>query len=310
MIKKLIILTIAVLMFTACSNSKPAEKNEKNSSIKVEKKVLSKDVTLSKKFLELAEITNPQETIDNLISENKIKSGKVNEDGSVTYTFTQKQHSDFMKDMKDNLVSSNQDIINDTTNSVTDIKHNDSFSTFDIYVDPNTYTELESFMALGFYIQGGFYRMLNGDKETNVVVNFINKDTGDIINTADSSALLEAKSSNANNQEDVEVKVEDLPYSIVEQKPDSIGSVYGIATYTNNSKYPIKYFELLATLPSTNENTYFTSTDTVMPGEASPNFESFYEKDAPINSISYTYVKDGQEIHVEYDVKLKSYSSY
>lgn len=108
----------------------------------------------------------------------------------------------------------------------------------------------------------------------------------------------------------IDVTVEELPYRIVEQAPDSIGVVYGKGTFTNNSKYPIKMFDLEGVLPSTNEPTYFTSSDTVLPGETSSNFENFYEKNMRINKISYTYLKDGKEVYVEYDVKLNSYDKY
>lgn len=108
----------------------------------------------------------------------------------------------------------------------------------------------------------------------------------------------------------VDVTVEELPYKIVEQAPDSIGVIYGKATFTNNSKHPIKMFVLEGVLPSTNEPTSFISSDTVMPGETSSNFESFYEKNTPINKISYTYLKGGQEVYVDYDVKLNSYDKY
>lgn len=313
LLKKVIPLLLISLLIVGCSKQEKKEASnetaKEKSTVEVKSKILTKDITISKEFLDLAEIANPQESIDELVKNNVIKSGKVNSDGSVTYTMTPSQHKDYMKSLKDSFDESNQDLINDSSNSITDIKYNENLSKFDVYVDPNSYTDFDSFLSLGFYLQGGFYRMFNGDKDASVIVNFINKDTNEILNTADSSELLNSDS-NSTSSKEIDVKVEELPYTILEQEPDSLGNVYGKATFKNNSKYPIKYFEFSGVKPTVNETTYFMCTDTVMPGETSSNFEASYENGTVITKISYTYVKDGQDIHVEYDVKLDSYDSY
>lgn len=307
--KKLITLLTVSLLMTGCSEANKKNSNDPKSSVEVNKKIINKEVTLSKDFLEMAEIDDPQASIDELINEKIIKSGKVNNDGSVTYVMTPSQHKAYMKSLKESFEEGNKDLINDSENSILDIKPSDDFSKFDIYVDPNSYSSLDSLMAIAFYIQGGYYRMFNGDKDTNVIVNFINNDTKEIIESGNSSQLMESDTKEVSSKE-LDVKVEDLPYKILEQEPDSVGSVYGVATFTNNSKYPIKYFEMSGIIPSTNETSYFANTDTVMPGETSSNFESFYEKGTDISKISYCYIKDDKEIYVDYDVKLDSYETY
>lgn len=307
--KKLITLLTVSLLMTGCSEANKKNSNDPKSSVEVNKKIINKEVTLSKDFLEMAEIDDPQASIDELINEKIIKSGKVNNDGSVTYVMTPSQHKAYMKSLKESFEEGNKDLINDSVNSILDIKPSDDFSKFDIYVDPNSYSSLDSLMAIAFYIQGGYYRMFNGDKDTNVIVNFINNDTKEIIESGNSAQLMESDTKEVSSKE-LDVKVEDLPYKILEQEPDSVGSVYGVATFTNNSKYPIKYFEMSGIIPSTNETSYFANTDTVMPGETSSNFESFYEKGTDISKSSYCYIKDDKEIYVDYDVKLDSYETY
>ena len=307
--KKLITLLTVSLLMTGCSKANKKNSNDPRSSVEVNKKIINKVVTLSKDFLEMAEIDDPQASIDELINEKIIKSGKVNSDGSVTYVMTPSQHKAYMKSLKESFEEGNKDLINDSENSILDIKPSDDFSKFDIYVDPNSYSSLDSLMAIAFYIQGGYYRMFNGDKDTNVIVNFINNDTKEIIESGNSAQLMDSDTKEVSSKE-LDVKVEDLPYKILEQEPDSVGSVYGVATFTNNSKYPIKYFEMSGIIPSTNETSYFANTDTVMPGETSSNFESFYEKGTDISKISYCYIKDDKEIYVDYDVKLDSYETY
>ena len=307
--KKLITLLTVSLLMTGCSGANKKNSNDHKSSVEVNKKIINKEVTLSKDFLEMAEIDDPQASIDELINEKIIKSGKVNSDGSVTYVMTPSQHKAYMKSLKESFEEGNKDLINDSENSILDIKPSDDFSKFDIYVDPNSYSSLDSLLAIAFYIQGGYYRMFNGDEDTNVIVNFINNDTKEIIESGNSAQLMESDTKEVSSKE-LDVKVEDLPYKIIEQEPDSVGSVYGIATFKNNSKYPIKYFELSGVIPSTNETSYFINSDTVMPGENSSNFESFYEKETNISKISYCYIKDDKEIYVDYDVKLDSYETY
>ena len=45
------------------------------------------------------------------------------------------------------------------------------------------------------------------------------------------------------------------------------------ATYTNNSKYPITSYTAKVLLKDTNDTTYLSSFDTVMPGETSPSLK-------------------------------------
>ena len=187
--RKIIIMLTVVFLLSACSNSQQTKDSTQKTSIKVEKKLLSKEVTVSKNFLDLIGVTDPQEYINTLVAEKRIKSGKINDDGSVTYSMSPKQHKEFMQYIKDGIVESNQELISDPSTSVTDVKFNDSLSVFDVYVDPNSYSEFESILALGFYVQGGIYRTFNGDSETNIIVNFINKDTNEILNTADSKDI-------------------------------------------------------------------------------------------------------------------------
>lgn len=130
------------------------------------------------------------------------------------------------------------------------------------------------------------------------------------LNNHSEMALSENENTNKSkeNKDIPEVSIDELPYQIETLEADSIGEVYGVATYVNNSPYPVKGFSLDGTLPSKNETTYFISVDTVLPGETSANFESNYEENTEIKKISYSYIKDDKEYFVEYDVKLDKYT--
>jgi ABC-type Fe3+-hydroxamate transport system substrate-binding protein len=109
------------------------------------------------------------------------------------------------------------------------------------------------------------------------------------------------------------VTIEEVPMNLTILEPDSIGNRYMEATFTNNSKYAIKGFNVTVLLKDKNEKTYLGNYDTIMPGETSPKFESFAPETGNVEDIEYlqydiTVVdENGQEIYLTYDVKLKMY---
>ena len=115
------------------------------------------------------------------------------------------------------------------------------------------------------------------------------------------------------NKEAPPVTIEELPLSVTILEPDSIGNVYMEATFTNNSKYAIKGFDVTVLLKDKNEKTYLSSYDTVLSGETSPTFQAFGPSTKNPDDMEYleyqiTVVgEDGNEIYLTYDVKLKTY---
>ncbi|MFR7760239.1 MAG: hypothetical protein ACLU1X_04550 [Peptoniphilus grossensis] len=92
-LSKIIIKTLAItLLLTGCSSKNENEINDNKKSVEVKNKIINKEITISKNFLDLAEIEDPQKSIDELVNQKVIKSGKLNEDGSVTYIMTPTQH--------------------------------------------------------------------------------------------------------------------------------------------------------------------------------------------------------------------------
>lgn len=115
-------------------------------------------------------------------------------------------------------------------------------------------------------------------------------------------------------KDEILVKVDELPFKIVKMdaEPDSVGNVWVTYTYTNNSEYPVKFYEITAKLKDTNEKTYYNCVDTVMPGDTSSNFEGVApnnsdENDIEYLNLDYTLVKDGIDYQISYDFKLDQY---
>ena len=107
--------------------------------------------------------------------------------------------------------------------------------------------------------------------------------------------------------------VEDFPLGITIKDPDSIGNRYMDVTFTNNSKYPITYLDIKVKFKDDNEPHYITFSDTVMPGETSPNSEGFAPKSGNKDDLEFLnceykiVLDDGNTQYVEYDYKLKQY---
>ena len=97
---------------------------------------------------------------------------------------------------------------------------------------------------------------------------------------------------------------------IIILEPDSIGTVYMEATYTNNSKYPITSYTAKVLLKDTNDTTYLSSFDTVMPGETSPKFETFGPDSQDPNDVEVLTLEviarteEGNNLYIDYDFKL------
>ncbi len=103
-----------------------------------------------------------------------------------------------------------------------------------------------------------------------------------------------------------------LNYEIL--PPDSIGSVYVNAKYTNNSKYAITKVNYKIWLKDIDKTVYLSSVDTVTPGETSPKFDTFGPKSLKSNDMeflkcSFSVIdENGKKSYIDYDYKLKKYS--
>ena len=72
-----------------------------------------------------------------------------------------------------------------------DITYNDDLTQFDVMVDKASYDEFQSFIALQFYMAGNMYQIIDrqSSDKARTIVNFKDKDTGEVIESGDSLAL-------------------------------------------------------------------------------------------------------------------------
>lgn len=179
---------------TATTNEDDAIDDEEWDSLKSIGKIQTENgifiatVTLPKDFVG-DEIT--QEEIDAKAGDTYI-SGKLNEDGSVTYKMTKKQHKAMLDSIVSSLESSFEKMVQSEDYSFTSIKHNKDFTQFDVTVSTDELGLAESFATMMFYMAGGVYGVFSGKQPEKILVNYYNA-SGKLINTADSSKLGESE---------------------------------------------------------------------------------------------------------------------
>ncbi len=150
--------------------------------VEVENGILTVSITTPKDFV-TEEMT--QKKLDADAGDNYL-SAKLNKDGSVTYKMTKAQHRAMLENITEGMEQSFQEMINDENYSITEIKHNDTYSVFDVTLDTDTLGLGDSFTVLAFYMYGGLYGIFSGNKVDNVIVNFYDP-AGKILESANSA---------------------------------------------------------------------------------------------------------------------------
>lgn len=202
-LKRIAALSLAIMIpLSACSNEPKATESqvpvettpaveesitsiESLDGLEVDQNIFDVSITIPADFLDEG-IT--QEELNEEASEAGYKSATLNEDGSATYIMTKAQHKEMMNGIRESIDQALDEMIDpESYPSFVEITANDDYSHFTV---KTTATELgltESFSVLAFYVYGGMYHAFNGTQIDNIAVTFINAETGDVIEEANSS---------------------------------------------------------------------------------------------------------------------------
>lgn len=112
-------------------------------------------------------------------------SGKLNDDGSVTYWLTKEQHEAFAAEMAGMIDGALQDIVNSPDYNCTYIQHSEDFRIFDAMISTDKLSNTEVSAAKYMYILGGLYGVFTGHSEDNISVRFFDSN-GSYLGTANS----------------------------------------------------------------------------------------------------------------------------
>ncbi|MDR0459413.1 MAG: hypothetical protein LBG68_02970 [Coriobacteriales bacterium] len=109
---------------------------------------------------------------------------------------------------------------------------------------------------------------------------------------------------------DIELDVNDFSIATDYHSSNNDWDRYLNMTYANNSDYPITRLNLFVRDRSSNSPTYFSCSDTVMPGETSPAFRSYNSPAQSIDDLEFLELElvvfvNGSESYYNYDYKLQ-----
>jgi hypothetical protein len=116
-----------------------------------------------------------QEKLDEAIAKEGYLGGKLNEDGSVTFTMTKLQHSEMMDEAKRGFDESTKELLAEYPN-ITAITRNDNFTEIRIETTDNDFTL--GFLGLSLSFQAYFFHILNGSEFTLDVIT-VSSETGE-----------------------------------------------------------------------------------------------------------------------------------
>lgn len=176
----------------SASNDDSSETNstEANESIEVDENLLTVEITLPAEYAE----GTTQEDLDKDVKIGTYKSATLNDDGSVTYIMTKKQHKELLSTIVDDINKNLNDMIgSEDYPNITDISANDTFTQFKVTTSSAELSLSETFSTIAFYMYGGLYNSFNGTPVDNIHVDFINAESGELIESADSSDLQNAE---------------------------------------------------------------------------------------------------------------------
>ena len=128
-----------------------------------------------------------QDDVDALVEENGYISGTLNEDGSLTYEMTKLKHNEIMNEMAESIDASLQEIVDsEDYPNIISITHNDNYTEFEVEYGADEIAFADSFVVLTFYYAGGLYGVFDGNRPENIHVTFVNSETGEILQEANS----------------------------------------------------------------------------------------------------------------------------
>ena len=131
-----------------------------------------------------------QKELDELAKEKGFKSITLNSDGSATYVMNKAQHEELLSGIRDSINSSLQEMVDsEEYPNITKIEANEDFTNFTVTTKNKELDFAETLGIVTFYMCGGMYAVFSGKEVENVHVDYVNADSGEIIDSGDSKDM-------------------------------------------------------------------------------------------------------------------------
>lgn len=123
-----------------------------------------------------------QEYVDGQVQESGCKSGTLNEDGSVTYVMTKKQHKKITDDLEkgiEELIESRMSLSGGK--KYVSITANDDYTEFVVVMSVDKTDSYDFATDIGFSYLSKLYSVFRGEGEKPVTIKYVNEDTNSVI---------------------------------------------------------------------------------------------------------------------------------
>ena len=115
---------------------------------------------------------------------NGYKEKTENDDGSVPYVFTKKQHDALTAKIAERLEENMTD--SEDWDHVTQITANEDYSEFTFLTDADSLSFKDALLPTGYVMSASFYAVMQGNPDPVIRYEFVNQDTGAVIYSSDS----------------------------------------------------------------------------------------------------------------------------
>ena len=139
------------------------------------------------------ESVTTQEEADGIREKNGYESAVLEEDGSLTITMTRSRHDEMIRQFRDLADKGISEILAADTGSVIEkIEYNDDYSVFTVTVVGDEIGIAERQTADELVMYGTLYHIYTGNDVEHIQVDYVSRESGEVIESADSGSLSSA----------------------------------------------------------------------------------------------------------------------
>lgn len=185
-------LVIACLVFFLVGCTQPSDQRisgdaagvdgSSSQAIAVDEGVYTVAITVSSSIYELGGGAT-QEMVNAAVKENHFLGGALNGDGSVTFTMTKIRQQEYLNELGESINGSLAELASDYP-EVISISANQGFTKFSVEVDTASFNSFTRFVGLGLVFSGATYQMFSGVERARVTIDYIDAETGEILDTS------------------------------------------------------------------------------------------------------------------------------